>query len=470
MNGVERRTSLRQVTSVPVRFKFLDSKLPTTHEANSHDISLGGLFINKTLEDEHLGKEINLEIDLPEISNTVKAVSGTLVRTERDLRENKVNGLGVNFTQISPEEKKKLNTFLLKPTFHPLPKIKELRPPDFRLSDKEQRNLDILDTLKRKGIISKAQISQSVDLNIVTISNYIDDFKKRGIIFEKGLDESTGGRRPSLLEINSQYGFFIGAELNLETNTIVVLLTDFVCSPLIKNKIQIQDRSSESLESLIELIFALVDESKIDRSRILAIGLGTRGLKNNYLDLKDKIESSLRLPLLIEDNAIAQIVSDVWLEEELTSKENVLYVGLDGSVSMILKGGIYRGTNNGITRMGLNQAKETDIDRDNCWMQTDCLLRQEPIPIDEKNVSRLGERFGVRLAYLINLLRPQVVVIGDIPDQVQGVFLNELKNAIKRWSFNDFAKSTRIIFSKFSEDSVARGAAALVARDVYSQI
>ena len=64
-----------------------------------------------------------------------------------------------------------------------------------RLSEKERRNLSILDAVRRGGEISRAEISKLTDLNIVTVSNYVSKYVKTRMVFETGLDISTGGRR-----------------------------------------------------------------------------------------------------------------------------------------------------------------------------------------------------------------------------------------------------------------------------------
>ncbi len=69
-----------------------------------------------------------------------------------------------------------------------------------RLSEKERRNLSILDSIRRNREISRADISKMTDLNIVTVSNYVSKYVKDKIVFETGLDISTGGRRPELLK------------------------------------------------------------------------------------------------------------------------------------------------------------------------------------------------------------------------------------------------------------------------------
>ena len=70
------------------------------------------------------------------------------------------------------------------------------------LQDRERRNLSILELIRRKGPISRAEISRALGSNIVTITNYADYYINKRIILEVGLDASSGGRRPELLELN----------------------------------------------------------------------------------------------------------------------------------------------------------------------------------------------------------------------------------------------------------------------------
>ena len=57
------------------------------------------------------------------------------------------------------------------------------------LSDRERKNLAILDAIKRYGPISRTDISKLIKLNIVTVSNYVNNFIEQGLVIEKGLDK-----------------------------------------------------------------------------------------------------------------------------------------------------------------------------------------------------------------------------------------------------------------------------------------
>ncbi len=89
--------------------------------------------------------------------------------------------------------------------------------------------------LRRQGPISRSDISQKMGINVVSISNYIDDFIKCNLVYEKELDVSEGGRRPVLLDLNPRAGYAIGVGLNLMN--MVGLLVDLKGNIITKTQI-----------------------------------------------------------------------------------------------------------------------------------------------------------------------------------------------------------------------------------------
>ncbi len=63
------------------------------------------------------------------------------------------------------------------------------------LTDRERKNMIFLDVIRRNGPIAKTDIARITRHNIVTVSNYIENYIKSKIVVEKGLDVSSGGRR-----------------------------------------------------------------------------------------------------------------------------------------------------------------------------------------------------------------------------------------------------------------------------------
>ncbi len=80
-----------------------------------------------------------------------------------------------------------------------MPMIKQILLKDRILTDKERKNLAILEVIRKNGPMSRMDISKNTELNIVTVSNYGNHYIKKGLVIEGELDESTGGREPALV-------------------------------------------------------------------------------------------------------------------------------------------------------------------------------------------------------------------------------------------------------------------------------
>ena len=50
------------------------------------------------------------------------------------------------------------------------------------LTDKERKNLAILEVIRKNGPISRTDISKITELNIVTVSNYVNHYIKKGLL------------------------------------------------------------------------------------------------------------------------------------------------------------------------------------------------------------------------------------------------------------------------------------------------
>ena len=97
-------------------------------------------------------------------------------------------------------------------------------------TEREEKSLAFLNLIRKRKSTSRTEISKLTGVNIVSVSNYVNSFLKKGLVIERGQDISTGGRRPELIELNKDWGFFIGVDIcernikgilvNLDTETL----------------------------------------------------------------------------------------------------------------------------------------------------------------------------------------------------------------------------------------------------------
>ncbi|TAM41776.1 ROK family transcriptional regulator [bacterium] len=399
-------------------------------------------------------------------------------------------------------------------------------------SEKEKRNIEMLDILRRQGPISRPDISHEMGINVVTISSYIDDFVKRNLVYEKELDVSEGGRRPVLLDLNPAGGFAIGVGLNLMN--MVGLLVDLKGNIITKTQIARPQASvREVSECLLEIVREILRRSKGYAANIKGIGVGIAGLINKKsgsvhwpqkmdhyytyasvdIPLKDLMEKEFNLPTLIENDATSACSGEYWLGLEQDYK-NVLYMFSGVGCGIMINGDVYRGSQGYAGEVSVYNYKEQDLFA--CASGAPCFIKRWEVDLgivdevkgillkdkekaedffriascgmenlDLKNVfiaARLknetavsvlegaAKRLGIKISFLVNLLNPQVVVIGGGFEEAGEDFLNKIRSTVRDWSFHEANVDLKIAYSQLRENAVAMGAASFVLERVFAQL
>ncbi len=411
-----------------------------------------------------------------------------------------------------------------------------MHPIDFQsdnLSEKERRNIDILELLRKRGPISRPEISKEIGINVVTISNYIDDFIKHNLVLEKELDISEGGRRPVLLDLNPQGGYIIGVGLNLMN--MVGLLVDLKGNIITKTQIAKPQKPSvkDITECLLQIIREIFRRSKDYAANIKGVGVGIAGLVNKQdgsihwpqkmdhyytyasvdLPLKSLIEREFNVPTLIENDATSACFGEYWLGIESGIK-NLIYMFSGVGCGLLINGSIYRGAQGYAGEVAIYNYKEQDAF--NCKSGNTCFLKRWEMDlgileevkellsrdkeaaakffkltssnmdnVDLKSVfiaTRAGDpvvlaaldaaakRLGIKIAHMVNLLNPEMVVLGGGLEEAGEGFLNKVTATVKEWSFREEAEDLKIVYSQLRENAVALGAASLVMQRLFAQL
>jgi len=85
-------------------------------------------------------------------------------------------------------------------------------------------------------------------------------------------------------------------------------------------------------------------------------------------------------------------------------------------------------------------------------------------------IENAGVNLGVRIAYLINLFNPEVVVVGGGIEQAGELLLGSVRKTVRQLAFEEPANTVKIVPSRLGDSAVALGAAALVLREIFAQV
>lgn len=138
----------------------------------------------------------------------------------------------------------------------------------------------VLNIIREKGPISRAELSKITSISKPTMSNIIRSLKKDRLIIKAGIGPPAAGgsRRPILYSFNKNYGYIIGSQIRV--NEIVTVLTDF--NGDIKSKIIVKVGSSRDEKSVLNKLFKsfgfVQKDIGINEKDLKGIGIGMHGV------------------------------------------------------------------------------------------------------------------------------------------------------------------------------------------------
>lgn len=224
---------------------------------------------------------------------------------------------------------------------------------------KEINTINVLNTVRRKGCISRKDLAAETGLTTGTITNIINALIKRSYLVEVGNGESDSGRKPVLLELNADAGYAIGLELS--TTEIICVISDFKMQILDYEHVEcdVSIGRNAIINLLVNTVETAITKVSIDRSKIKGMGLAIPGPCNyekgvmynppnfpgwNNVPIKDILEDSLGFRIYTSNETACATLSEYWFGETGRAKRIfgmiVGKVGIGGA--LVLDGQIYQ--------------------------------------------------------------------------------------------------------------------------------
>ena len=328
-----------------------------------------------------------------------------------------------------------------------------------------------------------------------------------------------------LVELNSKAGYIVGVGLNMLS--IVAVLVDLEINVITELKRERHPENSEQMiEKMVDLAAEIIEKSDVEKDKIVGVGVGVPGIIDERgrtirwpqslgekdisvcLSIKDTFERRLNIATFVENDANAAVLGEKWLGLDRDVR-HMLYMFSGVGCGVLINGEIYRGSTGAAGELGIVSAKSSkeyaqDIAAQLGRWEMDIGMvheAQELISGGEKSVlkdmvkgdiaklgfkeivhgvkekdrvamkvvERAGARLGQKVAFLVNLLNPEIVVIGGGIEDCGAVLLDAIKSAVKEWAVEEASSQVKIIPSAFGENAVALGVVGIVAREVFAQ-
>ena len=389
--------------------------------------------------------------------------------------------------------------------------------------------VDIKKNKQKKGILydiyfnnknTIAELSQSLNSSIPSITALVDELVEEMWISETGFAISRQGRRPAIYGVNPNKNYVLVLDINTHDTRIAVLN--------LKNEIvfsQVSDLQLKNNPSFLETLFQLVDniiEQKVSKSTdIIALGVSIPGLVNkktgiNYtykslnsqdVSLGKLIENHYNLPSFVINDSKATAFGEYHFGLA-KGKSHILSVNVDWGIGLgiVINGEILDGASGFAGELGHIQVNPDGV-LCNCGKvgcldtitSASSLLKNIKGGLRNGHISKLGEykdsleninlemvidaaqkgdgfaidiihniglELGKGLSIAVHLFNPQIIIIDGVLSKAQRLIVNPIEHAINKYCLTDFKEDLSIEISQLSEDAKIFGVHAYVVESI----
>lgn len=387
---------------------------------------------------------------------------------------------------------------------------------------KELNKAAVLDLIRKNRRLSRKELADLTGLSPTACGSITRELIKDGFLYETGHGESTGGRKPVLLELKPNSYYAVGFDIGM--NELKMVIADITADILVQKNFEYSPGiSAENVIRLIEdKFFEVIENEKLDFEKFIGCGLSIPGIpdrKTNKViiapnlswtevNFGPEIRKVLKMPVYIENEAMCSAICEHWIGK-CSQIENFVCINIESGIGagIFIGDSIYRGYSGSAGEIGHLIVKENGrlcgCGNRGC-LETYASIRHMLEEINEKikngytsevirpgtgrlsweqavdaaykgdglclGVLRNGTRYiGFAVAYLINTLNPEAIVLGKCFTEFAPLVMDTLIETVKEKALKYPASKVKIFTSEFGMNSSAVGAAMIPIRKIFGK-
>ncbi len=392
-----------------------------------------------------------------------------------------------------------------------------LRPVD--AASIRELNLSMaLSRIQQAGTISRAALVRQTGLSASTISSLVTILLDSGFVQECGRGESSGGRRPILLQFDYKFRYVLGVDMG--ATHILAVLTDLQGHVVAGQhmRFNVIDDPDGAIATIHQLLQQLMASANVCQADVIGLGitiptpLGGENLDRltaiymprwEDVDLQARIGQGLDIPVYLENDANAGAIAEKWWGNGRTHT-NLAYIKLGTGVGsgLIVNNEIYRGDGGTAGEIGhttidptgptcrcgnqgcmesfvgspaiINEVRQRFQQSRSGWASSQTLTLDAIIeaalsgdPTARSVVDTAGSFLGIGIANLVNLFNPGLIVLGGELAAAGDLLLNPVRAVVNRRAMPKAAREVTITTSSLGDDAIAVGAATLAMQNAF---
>lgn len=364
----------------------------------------------------------------------------------------------------------------------------------------------VLNYVRDRTPISRAEIARETALQRSTVSAIVDELQMDGLVEEIGIGDSTGGRKPTLLKLNTGIPVAIGIDVTPRKTTVA--LADLAGQILQQETFPTSPDVDFMSAQIVERVKKHASKNKKNN---LEVGISVPGIADQatgnvlYIpyfqwsnwDICKQITKETNLPATVDNDANAIALAELWFGEERNRKDRnfiTVLVAEGIGTGMIFDGQVYRGDKGaagefGHMIIGENAQVECSCGSRTCWEAhaSEKALRFRYQNLHKKHSSKNGNYtveqliklanngdeeaiqvfketarlLGIGISNLIIGFSPQAVIVSGRIVNVWNIIKDEIENLAER-SVRQGMPGTAIRASSLGDSPTLIGSLSLV--------
>ncbi len=218
----------------------------------------------------------------------------------------------------------------------------------------------VLDAVRRRPAgVARSELITLTGLSGMTVSNVCRRLVEDGLATETVLPATGRGKPPKILRLNPDGGFAVGVHIDPAVVTYVVVdLAGAVRHHLRTRTPTVRD-PAKVVGEMASAVDDLLAQSSVDRTRVLGIGIAAPGPIDaaagvvinppmlpdwHTVHLREALSAATGMPVLLEKDATAAVVAELWFAEPEGSRDFVfVYYGTGFAAGIASGGDVLRG-------------------------------------------------------------------------------------------------------------------------------
>lgn len=388
----------------------------------------------------------------------------------------------------------------------------------------------ILLSLLDEGSLSRVGLAKKTGLSTTTVTNLIAELLTQGIVVEEGEEVSNGprrvGRPRTALRLVNSARYAVGVHIGVGRYRVAVTDLNACIQSERSEPFDLETPAEKVLDSIAQTVSDTIQTSGINRDRLIGLGVGASGLVNFHtgvnvlapnlgwrdVPIGEYMDARLGMPVVVDNNVRTMALGEAFFGAGKGVNSLAFVYGRVGlGAGFVVGGQVFRGSSAGAGEIGhsvlianggeacrcgntgcletlvsepglVAEALELAQRQPHSPLATELALSGNQLSIEQlfrlaregnaplrELISRRAYYLGMALANLVNILNPELIILGGMFAQGYDLMQPSVEETMRRMAFAGLGDKVRVRVTSFGHQAGTIGASALALTTFFYQ-